>query len=66
MDIQERVQLLKLDEVTALTNLSRSTIDRLEREGRFPRRRRISQRAVRWLAFEVDAWVRRGGAAEAA
>jgi len=55
------IQLLKLDEVSVRVGLSRTTIDRLERSGRFPRRRRVSTRAVRWLATEVDAWVRRGG-----
>lgn len=57
-----RVQtLLTLREVEALTKLSRSTIDRLERDGRFPARRRVAARAVRWLASDVDEWVRSTG-----
>lgn len=50
--------LLKLREVEARTKLSRSTIDRLERAGKFPPRRHVSARAVRWLAAEIDEWVR--------
>jgi predicted DNA-binding transcriptional regulator AlpA len=53
--------LLTLRDVESLTKLSRSTIDRLEREGKFPPRRHVSSRAVRWLGDEVEAWMRRGG-----
>jgi prophage regulatory protein len=49
--------LLTLREVESLTRLSRSTIERLERAGRFPPRRRVSTRAVRWPAAEVERWL---------
>lgn len=50
-------QLIARREVVSLTGLSESTIDRLERLNRFPRRRRGSVRAVRWLAAEIEAWI---------
>jgi len=56
--------LLRLREVESLTKLSRATIERLERAGKVPLRRRVSARAVRSLAAEVDLWLR--GEAEAA
>jgi predicted DNA-binding transcriptional regulator AlpA len=49
--------LLTLREVEDLTRLSRSTIERLERAGKFPVRRRVSTRAVRWPAAEVERWL---------
>jgi prophage regulatory protein len=50
-------RLLRLPEVTKITGLSPSTIWRREKEGRFPRRRRISVRAVAWLMSEIEAWM---------
>jgi prophage regulatory protein len=47
---------LRFPAVRARTGLSRSTIWRLEQEGLFPRRRRISRRAVAWAAEEIEAW----------
>ena len=51
-------QLLTLRDVVERVRLSRMTLERLERAGRFPRRRHVSARAVRWLASEIDEWVR--------
>jgi prophage regulatory protein len=50
-------QLLRIDRVAALTGLSRTTIDRLERAGRFPRRRRIATREVAWTVSEIEDWL---------
>jgi prophage regulatory protein len=44
--------------VRARTGLSRSTIWRLERQGSFPRHRRISKNAVAWVDDEVTEWMR--------
>lgn len=38
--------------------LSASTYRTLEKEGRFPKRRKLSMRAVRWWLPEVEAWLR--------
>lgn len=61
MGTHEQLQLLDISKVIQRVGLSRMTIDRLERAGRFPQRRRVSARAVRWLATEVDEWMRRSG-----
>ena len=50
-------QLIPRRDVVELTGLSSSTIDRLERANRFPRRRRVSTRAIRWIAGEVIGWI---------
>jgi prophage regulatory protein len=51
------MNLLRIDAVEAKTGLDRVTIWRLERGGKFPRRRKVSERAVRWLEWEIDQWM---------
>ena len=51
-------RLLRFPDVRNRTGLSRSTIWRLERNGCFPRHRRISANAVAWPEDEVLAWIR--------
>lgn len=43
--------------VREITQLSDSTIRRLELAGEFPRRRKISAGAVAWIEGEVLEWV---------
>jgi prophage regulatory protein len=50
--------LLRRPEVARRTGLSPNRIDELERAGRFPRRVKISDRAVAWAATEIDAFIR--------
>ncbi len=44
-------------EVARITALSRTTRWRLERDGKFPRRRRISANSVAWLESELVQWL---------
>ena len=48
---------LREAEVKRMTGLSRSTRWRLEKSGRFPSRRKISESAVAWLASEINGWI---------
>ena len=48
---------LRQPEVLVLTGLSQSTIRRLEIAGEFPRRKKLSIRAVGWSRSEVLAWL---------
>ncbi len=48
--------ILRKPDVIQRTGLSASTIDRLERDGAFPRRRQLGPKAVGWLASELDEW----------
>lgn len=48
--------LLRWPTVHDLTGLSRSTVDRMERAGSFPRRVLVSANAVAWRRAEVLAW----------
>ena len=49
-------RLMARPEVETLTGLSRSTIYREMREGRFPEPVKIG-RAVRWREDEIAAWI---------
>ena len=48
---------LDFPEVKRRTNLSRPTIWRLERAGKFPRRRLIGTNRVAWSVAEITAWM---------
>jgi len=50
------MKFLRVRQVMQLTGLSRMTIYRLERDGKFPKRRRLSQNSVAWLESDIDAW----------
>lgn len=49
--------ILRFPDVRRLTGQSRSTIDRMEAAGKFPKRRQITRRNVGWSKNEVDDWV---------
>ena len=51
------MRLLRLPAVMEMTGLSRQTIWRMERDGRFPRRRVLGARNIAWLESEVIAWI---------
>ncbi len=53
----ELLQVLRLPQVCKVTGLCRSMIYRLETERRFPRRIKISLRAVGWIESEVQEWL---------
>ena len=50
------MKFLRIRQVMQLTGLSRMTIYRLERDGRFPKRRQLSQNSVAWLESEITDW----------
>jgi len=49
--------IMPWEDVQLLTGLSRPTIWRLEREGRFPARVQISSNRVGWYGHEIKAWL---------
>lgn len=51
------LRLLRLRDVKHRTGLSSTGVYELEAAGRFPRRRRLSQRTSAWLEHEIDAWI---------
>jgi prophage regulatory protein len=52
------MRLMRFREVRERVGLSRSTIWRLERQGLFVKRRKLSGKTVGWPEDEVDAWLK--------
>ena len=50
-------RLLRRREVEELTGLSRASIYRLMRGGRFPLAVKVSTTAVRWKESEITTWI---------
>jgi len=48
--------VVRKPDIPAVTGISLETVKRLEREGRFPRRRQLSDGSVGWLMAEIEAW----------
>ena len=51
-------KLMTRQEVEDRIRLCRSALYRLMRQGEFPLPLRIGHRAVRWMASEVEAWLK--------
>jgi len=49
--------IYRAKELQQVTGLSRSTIWRLEKEGNFPHRLKISAGCVGWKKSEIDEWI---------
>ena len=49
--------ILQINEVIALTRLSRVTIWRLEKRGMFPPRLQVGRNRTGWIEEEVKAWL---------
>lgn len=49
--------LLNHKEVCAKTSLSKSTILKLEKEGKFPKRIALSARKVVWRTSHIEEWI---------
>lgn len=50
-------RLIRKHELEAKVGLSDTTIWRLEKEGKFPKRRKINGHSVGWVESEVDTWI---------
>lgn len=50
-------QMLRLREVLKRTGMSRSQIYRMEAEGSFPKRIKLSLRVSAWIAAEIEQWL---------
>ena len=50
-------RLLRRREVEKITGVSRASIYRLMRSGRFPLPVRVSDTAVRWKESDINSWI---------
>jgi len=49
--------IVRYPQLREMVGLSPSSLWRLERDGKFPRRRKLSGRTVGWLLSEVQEWM---------
>lgn len=52
------MRFIRTAELVGKVGLSRATIWRLERAGKFPKRRQIGPGSVAWLESEVEEWMK--------
>ena len=50
-------RFIRWPDVKISTGLSRATIWRLEKAGKFPPRKRIGAKSIAWLQSEISAWM---------
>jgi len=50
-------QLLRPAEVTKRVGLNRTSLWKLEREGKFPRHVQISEHAIAWREVDIERWI---------
>jgi len=53
----QQLRILRRPEVEKICGLRQSRIHELEAQGLFPRRIRISDRAVGWRSDEIEQWL---------
>jgi prophage regulatory protein len=53
--------LLRWPELARVAKLSRSTVDRLEKIGQFPKRVKLGPRAVAWRRIDIESWLSKLG-----
>ena len=51
------LRIMRLSEVKAVTGLSKTTIYRFEKEGRFPSRVSLGERSVGWFEDDVKGFL---------
>lgn len=55
---QKETQLIRFPELKKkLVNITRSTIDRWEKVGKFPKRINLGENSVAWYVSEIDDWI---------
>jgi len=57
MDKRDELRILRVSEVCARTGYSKTSLYRLEAEGRFPKRVKLGENSTGWYAHEVDEYL---------
>ena len=53
----DTMRMLRLPDVCEVTGLSPTTVWRREKDGQFPRRRRLGANIVAWRSDEIEAYI---------
>ena len=52
------MKLIRIKELEEITGLSRTTIWRLEKNGKFPKKVKISSRLIGWRSSDIENWIK--------
>lgn len=55
--VQQQEKFLRFGAVAEMIGLSRSTIWRMEQEGKFPKRVQLGSKSVAWRQSDLTAWM---------
>ena len=55
--MENQTQIIRFPKLHEITSLSRTTVWRLEADGKFPKRILIGSRGVGWLLNEIQDWM---------
>jgi len=61
MNQDKSIRFLRESQIFELTGLSKTTRWRLERAGKFPKKRQLSPNAVGWIEAEIQVWLNSRG-----
>jgi prophage regulatory protein len=50
-------RIIRSSRITEVVGLSRRQCDRLEAEGRFPKKIRLGEHSTGWLEADIQAWI---------
>ncbi len=53
----QKLKILRMPAVLELTGLSRPTVERWVRAGRFPAPLKLGERAIGWRLDEIERWL---------
>lgn len=51
------MKLLKLKDIIAMTSLSKASVYRQMKDGKFPASVKIGPRSVAWVSSEIELWI---------
>jgi prophage regulatory protein len=50
-------RIIRANQITQVVGISRRHADRLEADGKFPRKVKLGENSVGWLESEINAWI---------
>jgi prophage regulatory protein len=51
------MNIIRYNQLKKILNISRSTLDRWEKSGNFPKRRILGENSIGWIESEINEWL---------
>lgn len=59
MQNAQELRMMNVNEVMSMTQLGRTKIYYLEKQGNFPKRRKLGGKTIAWFYHEIQEWLRK-------